>query len=378
MFPPGSTIGILGGGQLGRMTAVAARRMGYRVVVLDPTPGCPAAQVADEHIVGRFDDLEAAARLADACDAVTLEFENLSTATVSFLERRVPVRPRAMALHIAQNRLLEKRFLQEAGVPVAPFAAVHDRASLTAAVLQVGLPAVLKTATMGYDGKGQAVVRSAAEAAAAYASLGGSCILERFVQFECEISVVVARDMDGRVVGYEPAENVHAGGILDTSMVPAMVTREVAGAARAIGVRVAEALDIAGVLAVELFVRADGTLLANELAPRPHNSAHWSIEACAASQFEQQVRVTAGAPAAPTDLLRPAAIANLMGDLWSDGEPLWERLLAMPDVKLHLYGKREARPGRKMGHLTVLASTPQIARERVLTARDALQGRERM
>jgi 5-(carboxyamino)imidazole ribonucleotide synthase len=378
VFPPGSTIGILGGGQLGRMTAVAARRMGYRVVVLDPTPGCPAAQVADEHVVGRFDDLEAAARLAAACDAVTLEFENLSTATVSFLETRVPVRPRAMALHIAQNRLLEKRFLQEAGVPVAPFAAVHDRASLTAAVLQVGLPAVLKTATMGYDGKGQAVVRSAAEASAAYASLGGSCILERFVQFEREISVVVARDMDGRVVGYEPAENVHAGGILDTSMVPAMVTQEVAGAARAIGVRVAEALDIAGVLAVELFVRADGTLLANELAPRPHNSAHWSIEACAASQFEQQVRVTAGAPAAPTDLLRPAAIANLMGDLWSDGEPLWERLLAMPDVKLHLYGKREARPGRKMGHLTVLASTPQIARERVLTARDALQGRERM
>ncbi len=377
MFLPGSTIGILGGGQLGRMTAVAARRMGYRAVVLDPTPDCPASQVADGHILGRFDDFDAAARFASACDVVTLEFENLSSATVSYLEKRVPVRPGARVLHIAQNRLLEKGFLQEAGVPVAPFAAVYDRHTLAAAVLQVGLPAVLKTATMGYDGKGQTVVRSTEEAAGAYASLGGTCILERFVQFEREISVVVARDVDGRVVSYDPAENVHVGGVLDTSMAPALIRPEVARDAHAIGARVAEALDLVGVLAVEMFVCADGSLVANELAPRPHNSAHWSIEACATSQFEQQVRVTAGASVAPADLLRPAAIANLLGDLWADGEPLWERLFALPDVKLHLYGKRDARAGRKMGHLAVLAATALAARERVLTARAALQGWER-
>lgn len=378
MLTPGSTLGILGGGQLARMTALAARPMGYRVVVLDPTPDCPAAQVADGQIVGRFDDLDAAAKLAEAADVVTLEFENVSAVTVGYLETRLPVRPRAMVLHVAQNRLLEKRFLQEAGVPVTPFAAVHDRHTLAAAVLQVGLPAVLKTATMGYDGKGQAVVRTAEEAAAAYEALAGTCILERLVQFECEISVVVARGVDGQVVAYEPAENVHVEGILDTSMVPAHVHPDVARSARALGTQVAEALELTGVLAVELFVRADGTLLANEIAPRPHNSAHWSIEACTASQFEQQTRVSAGAPPAPADLLRPAAIANLMGDLWSEGEPMWERLLALPDVKLHLYGKREARAGRKMGHLTALANSPHAARERVLTARAALLGRERI
>jgi 5-(carboxyamino)imidazole ribonucleotide synthase len=283
------------------------------------------------------------------------------------------MRPRATILHIAQNSLNEKRFLQECGVPVARFAAVHDRNPLSAAVLQVGLPAVLKTATMGYDGKGQAVVRTAEEAAAAYAAMVGTCILEQLVQFEREISVVVARDVDGSVVTYDPAENVHVDGILDTSVVPAHVQPDVAQAARTVGMRVAEALELTGVLAVELFARADGSLLANEIAPRPHNSAHWSIEACVTSQFEQHVRVTVGAPAGPTDLLRPAAVANLMGDLWSDGEPLWERLLAFPDVKLHLYGKRQARAGRKMGHLTALAGSPIQAKERVLAARAALR-----
>jgi 5-(carboxyamino)imidazole ribonucleotide synthase len=323
-------------------------------------------------VLGRFDDLAAAAELAAASDAVTLEFENLSAATVSYLETRVPLRPRAAVLQIAQNRLLEKRFLQECGVPVTPFAGVYDRYTLAAAVLQVGLPAVLKTATMGYDGKGQAVVRTPEEAASAYAALAGTCILERLVQFEREMSVVVARDVDGEVLTYEPAENVHAAGILDTSMVPARVPLEVSHAARAMAVRVAKSLELVGVLAVEFFAGADGSLLANELAPRPHNSAHWSIEACVTSQFTQQVRATAGAPVGPVDLLRPAAIANLMGDLWADGEPHWERVLALPDVKLHLYGKSEARAGRKMGHLTALAGSPIAARERVLEARGLL------
>jgi 5-(carboxyamino)imidazole ribonucleotide synthase len=375
-LPPGSVIGILGGGQLGRMTAIAARTMGYSVATLDPTENCPAAQVADFHVVGRFDDPEALASLAASVDVVTLEFENLPAAMVDHLESLLPVRPGAQALRIAQNRLLEKGFLREAGLPVARFAPVHDRHSLVAAILQVGLPAVLKTSTMGYDGKGQRVVHTAEEAQTAYAGLRGTCILERFVAFERELSVIVARDVEGRVATYDPAENVHVGGILDTSMAPARLGFEVGLSARQIGTRIAHALELVGVLAVELFLTAEGELMVNEIAPRPHNSGHWSIEACVTSQFEQQARITVGAPVAPTDLLRPVATANLMGELWSEGEPLWANLLAMPDVKLHLYGKAEPRPGRKMGHLTVLGDSAPAARERVLAARAALTGRE--
>ncbi len=376
VLPPRSTIGILGGGQLGRMTAIAARTMGYAVVTLDPTADCPAAQVADGHVVGRYDDPDALAALAASADVVTLEFENLPVAMVDHLESLLPVRPGAHALRIAQNRLLEKGFIREAGIAVPRFAPVHDRHSLVAAILQVGLPAVLKTATLGYDGKGQKVVRTAEEAHAAYAALRGTCILEQFVTFERELSVIVARDVEGRVVTYDPAENVHVDGILDTSMAPAPVGFEVGLSARRIGARLARVLELVGLLAVELFVTTEGELLVNEIAPRPHNSGHWSIEACVTSQFEQQARITVGAPVAPTDLLRPAATANLMGDLWRDGEPLWERLLAMPDVKLHMYGKAEPRPGRKMGHLTALGDSALAARERVLAARAALTGRE--
>ncbi|MDB5076231.1 MAG: phosphoribosylaminoimidazole carboxylase, ATPase subunit [Chloroflexi bacterium] len=373
---PGSTIGMLGGGQLGRMTTIAARQMGYRVVTLDPTPGSPAAQVADEQIVGRYDDPQAVAAVAAKSDVVTLEFENLSAKMVERLETLLPVRPGGRVLRIAQNRLLEKAFLRDVGVPVAPFAPVHDKHALAEALQQVGLPAVLKTATMGYDGKGQYVVRTAEEAQAAYAALRVDCILERLVPFERELSVIVARDVMGRIATYEPAENVHAAGILDTSMTPARIGQDVAQAAREIGARVAESLELVGVLAVELFLTAGGALLANEIAPRPHNSGHWSIEASMTSQFEHQARVTIGGPVGPTDLLRPAATANLMGDLWAAEEPQWDRLLAMPDVKLHLYGKAEPRPGRKMGHLTALAASPVAARERVLAARAALEGRD--
>jgi 5-(carboxyamino)imidazole ribonucleotide synthase len=357
---------------MGRMTCLAARQMGYRVVVLDPRPGSPAGQVADRQIVGRLDDQKVAATLADCCDAVTLEGEHLVAATAAFLETRLPVRPGARVLQVTQNRLVEKSFLRGAGIPVAPFAAVHDRHDLVAAHLQIGFPAVLKTATLGHDGKGQAVVRSAEEGTHAYADLGGTCMLERWQDVEREVSVIVARDAGGRMVAYAPAENALAGGVLDYSTVPARLSPDVARAARTMAVRAAEALELVGVLAVELFLGADGTLLVNEVAPRPHDSGHWSIEACLTSQFEQQARLALGASVGPSELLRPAATAMLMGDLWSAAEPVWERLLAMPDVKLHLYGEAEARPGRKMGHLTVLAASPEAARERVLAARAAL------
>jgi 5-(carboxyamino)imidazole ribonucleotide synthase len=370
---PGGTIGILGGGQLGRMTAIAARQMGYRVVVLEPVPDSPAGQVADAQIVAPYDDLEAADRLAARADVVTLEFENLPAAVLDRLEGRVATRPSARALRVAQDRIREKTFLRDLGIPVAPFAPVEDGSSLPAALARIGVPSLLKTSTLGYDGKGQRVLRAAEEAAAAHAALGGvTCILERFVPFERELSILVARDVSGRTVTWPLAENVHAGGILDASMAPAPVTGAVAAQARDIADRIVTALEYVGVLAVELFLTPDQRLLVNELAPRPHNSGHWSIEACETSQFEQQVRAVVGAPVGATGLLRPAAIANLLGDLWTHGEPRWERLLELPDVKLHLYGKAEARPGRKMGHLTAPGPTAEQARARVLAARAAL------
>jgi 5-(carboxyamino)imidazole ribonucleotide synthase len=370
---PGATLGMLGGGQLGRMAALAARHMGYRVVVLDPTPHGPAGQVAEMQIAAAFDDVAALDRLAAACDAVTLEFENLPAGALDRLAHQVPVRPGAGVLRICQDRLAERAFLQRLGIATARFAPVPDAASLAQAVHEVPFPALLKTARLGYDSKGQQVLATPAELAGAYQALGEvPCILEQVVDFACEISVIVVRDVAGTLSTYEPAENRHVHGILDTSMVPASIAVASARAARDLAGRIAVALDLVGVLAVELFVLHDGRLLVNELAPRPHNSGHWSIEACGTSQFEQQIRLTAGAPAGATQLLSPAAIANLLGDLWQAGAPRWDRVLALPDVHLHLYGKREARPGRKMGHLTALADSATEARARVVEARALL------
>jgi 5-(carboxyamino)imidazole ribonucleotide synthase len=387
---PGATIGMLGGGQLGRMAALAARRMGYRVVVLDPTPHSPAGQVADGQIEAPYGDEAALCRLAEQADAVTLEFENLPATALDLLARRVPVRPHAGALRLCQDRLAERAFLGRLAIPVAPFVPIRDEDDLAragdagaaevkgessrwSAGEAVPFPALLKTATLGYDSKGQRLVTSSADLAGAYRSLGGTpCILEQRIDFEREISVIVARDQAGATATYEPAENVHVQGILDTSMAPAPIPLALALAARELAARIARVLDLVGLLAVELFVTPDGRLLVNEMAPRPHNSGHWSIEASVTSQFEQQARITAGAPVGDTAMLAPAAIANLLGDLWQHGEPRWDRVLALPDVHLHLYGKSEPRPGRKMGHLTAVASTAAEARARVLAARALL------
>ncbi len=373
LLAPGATIGILGGGQLGRMTTLVARAMGYRVVIVDPTPHSPAGQVADQQIVAPYDDDQAMASFAAAVDVVTLEFENLPVTLLEYLAQHLPTRPGAAVLRVCQDRLAERRFLQRLGIPTAHFAPVLDATSLGVAGATVRLPALLKTATLGYDSKGQRRILDPADLPSAYAALGSvPCILEEMVAFEREISVIVARDITGQVVTYTPAENVHVHGILDTSRAPAPLPPAQALAARDLAVSIAEALDLVGVLAVEMFVLPDGALLVNELAPRPHNSGHWSIEACRTSQFAQQVRTVIGAPVGPTDLLAPAATANLLGDLWATGIPRWECVLARPAVSLHLYGKDAPRPGRKMGHLTALGPTAMAARDAVLAARALL------
>lgn len=373
---PGGTIGILGGGQLGRMAAMAARAMGYRVVILEPTPRSPAGQVADAQIQAPYADPDALARLAAEADAVTLEFENIPVPVVEMLAGHVPTRPHAEVLRICQDRLAERAFLEQLGIAVAPYAPVRHPGEIEAACAAVPLPALLKTTRLGYDSKGQRAVRSVADGHHAMQELGGvPCILEEQIDFACEVSVIVARGLAGRAVTYPPAENVHMHGILDTSMVPARIPPTLELAARDLAGRIAAAMDLVGLLAVEMFVTRDQRLLVNELAPRPHNSGHWSIEACRTGQFLQQVRITAGAPAGPTGLLSPAATANLLGDLWQAGTPRWDRLLAERDVYLHLYGKEEARPGRKMGHLTAFGASAEEARDRVTAARALLLGR---
>jgi 5-(carboxyamino)imidazole ribonucleotide synthase len=370
---PGATLGVLGGGQLGRMFALAARRMGYRVHVLAPDDDTPSGQVADLEVRASYDDLDAVAGFARQVDVVTFEFENVPAATAERAAACAPVRPDGHVLHTTQNRLRERAFLDRTGLPSVPHGAVRSGADLERAVAGVGLPAVLKSAAWGYDGKGQAVVWTAAEAQAAWAAMGRvEAVLERFVDLECEISVVGARDGGGRTVLYGPIENRHTRHILDVSSWPAAVPAPIAAQARGVTETVLHELDVVGVLCVEFFV-ADGRLYVNELAPRPHNSGHLTIDAHVASQFEQQVRAVCGLPlGSPAAVARAAAMANLLGDLWTGGEPRWAAALAEPDTALHLYGKAEARPGRKMGHLTTVAATPAEATAKVLRARDGL------
>jgi 5-(carboxyamino)imidazole ribonucleotide synthase len=373
ILPP-ATLGILGGGQLGRMFAMAARAMGYRVMVLDPDEDSPAAALADVHLRAPYTDREALERMGRGCAAVTTEFENIPAESLEFLARFCPVRPGSTAVAIAQDRAREKAFLQAQGFPTAPFARVDTAADLAMAYQKIGVPALLKTARHGYDGKGQARVGNLAELAAAFAQLGAvPCILEAWLPLQTEISVVVARGTDGRTVAFPPAENRHVDGILEISIAPATVAETLAGQAVETARAVAEALDYCGVLAVEFFVLDDGRLLVNEMAPRPHNSGHYTLDACLTSQFEQQVRAMAGLPLGAPDLLQPAAMVNLLGDLWREGqEPPWEAVLSHPGAKLHLYGKREPRPGRKMGHFNVLAASGESAREVALHLRKAL------
>ncbi len=381
---PGSTLGVLGSGQLGRMLALAARPMGYRIHVLSPGDDTPTGQAADREVVADYLDLDAVREFADRVDVVTFEFENVPAACAEAAAERAPVRPAHRVLHTTQNRLREKDFLSSAGFPVAPFAAIRSLADLEAALAPreaggLGTPAVLKTAGWGYDGKGQALIESADGAEAAWNEIAtDEAVLEAFVDFEREVSVVGARGMDGAFTHWGVIANDHQNHILDLSVTPAPVAAGVAKRAVEMARGILEALEVVGVLCVEMFQTGDGELLVNELAPRPHNSGHLTVDASLTSQFEQQLRTVCGLPLGSTELLRPAAMANLLGDLWhpqgSDTVrvPDWGKALAFPDVKLHLYGKAAPRPGRKMGHLTALADTPEEAAERVLAARRAL------
>jgi 5-(carboxyamino)imidazole ribonucleotide synthase len=370
---PGSRIGVLGGGQLGRMFAMAARRLGYRVHTLAPEGDTPTGQISDVEINAPYDDLDAIAAFARAVDVVTFEFENVPAAAAAIAEQHALVRPNGRALHVAQNRIREKSFVADLGVAVTPFASVRSAEALEWAVGSVGCPAVLKTASLGYDGKGQTTIQQPGSARDAWASLKQQeSILEAFVDLDREISIIGARGTDGSTSVFTPFENVHQHHILDVTTSPAAVAEAIARQAADATRAVLDALDYVGILCIEFFVTRDGRLLFNEMAPRPHNSGHLTFDACRTSQFEQQVRAICGLPLGSPDLIQPAAMANLLGHLWSDGEPDWSAALAFPDVKLHLYGKAEARHGRKMGHLTVLAPTTEQARTRVIEAREAL------
>ncbi|MGE5244801.1 MAG: 5-(carboxyamino)imidazole ribonucleotide synthase [Betaproteobacteria bacterium] len=370
---PGSTIGVLGGGQLGRMFAIAARRMGYRVHTLAPEEDTPTGQISDVEINASYDDLDAVRRFAQQVDVVTFEFENVSAEAAAAAEEHAVVRPNGRSLHIAQHRIREKTFLADCGLPVTPFAPVRDDADLAVALGRVGVPAVLKTASFGYDGKGQAPIAAAEDAADAWAAIGRQeAVLESFLDLACEISVIGARGVSGEWSHFGPIENAHRRHILDVSVAPAAVAPPIAARAVDVTRRVMEALDYIGILCVEFFVTRDDRLFINELAPRPHNSGHLTFDACRTSQFEQQLRAICGLPLGSPELLQPAAMANLLGDLWAEGEPDWAAALALPTVKLHLYGKATPRPGRKMGHLTAMAATREEARAAVVRARDAL------
>lgn len=372
---PGQTVGILGGGQLGRMFAIAARRLGYRVHAFDPTRDCPAGQVADIEVSAAYDDLDAARQFAANVDVVTFEFENIPAETLAAIAQTRPVHPSPEVLHVCRHRLREKDFLSGQGFPVTPYRPVSSVEELRAAAAELGTPAILKTADFGYDGKGQVRIDDRTDLAQAWTAMGRPLgVLEAFVPFTQEISVICARALSGAMTCFGPAENVHARHILEVTTVPAKLPAHVTRGALDLARAIAEALDVVGLLTVELFVVSE-RLLVNELAPRPHNSGHYSVDACLTSQFEQQLRAVCGLPLGAVELLRPAAMANLLGELWAGGEPNWAAALSVPEVKLHLYGKSEARPGRKMGHLTALANTTAEARAAALTARTALEKR---
>jgi 5-(carboxyamino)imidazole ribonucleotide synthase len=375
---PGATLGVLGSGQLGRMFAIAARQMGYRVATFSPDDDTPTGQVADLEISAPYDDLDAVRSFAKSVAVVTFEFENVPAATAAAAAEFAPVRPGGDVLHTTQNRLREKTFLRDNGFPVAPFHVVRSLEELRLALHRIDCPAVLKTAGWGYDGKGQVEIRSPEHADAAWAGLETSeAVLEAFIDFEKEVSLVAARGVDGSFVHWGLIENDHHHHILDTSLCPANVSQRTTNKAIEIARGVLDSLQVVGVLCVEFFLTRDGDLIVNELAPRPHNSGHLTVDASVTSQFEQQVRAVAGLPLGSTRLLRPVAMANLLGDLWFRGgqtvEPDWIAAFSSDDnVKLHLYGKLTPRPGRTMGHLTATADTAAEAIAKVRDARAAL------
>lgn len=368
---PGAVAGILGGGQLGRMFGIAARRLGYRVHAFEPNPDSPAGQVSDQEVNAAYTDRDALAAFARGVDVVSFEFENIPLSAIEEVERICPVRPRGSVLHICQNREREKSFLRDHGFPHAAFAVVDSAASLESAMTQLGAPAVLKTADFGYDGKGQVKLHGGENPAEVWARFGAPRgVLEQWVPFAAEVSVVVARGLNGETRAFPASENIHRNHILDLSIVPARLAPEICAEAGRLAEAIAAALDVVGLLAVEFFVHRDGHLLVNELAPRPHNSGHYTFDACVTSQFEQQLRAVCGLPLGSTELLTPVVMWNLLGDLWKNGEPDWNEILSHPRAKLHLYGKNEARPGRKMGHVCVLDDI-----DRALAAVEAVKKR---
>ena len=373
VIAPGAALGVLGSGQLGRMFTIAARRMGYRVHTFSPDEDTPTGQVADVEVTAPYDDLEALRAFAAQVEVVTFEFENVPIDAIDAVETVAPVRPSAVALHTAQQRAREKMFLADHGFPTVPFARALTLDELWDAVARIGTPAVVKTAAFGYDGKGQHVVTTPADVEHIWTAIGHQeAVVERLISLQAEVSVVAARGVDGSMSEYPVFENRHRHHILDVTTCPAEIPAAVAQRAREITRAILEELQYVGVLCVEFFLSTDGELVVNELAPRPHNSGHLTFDAAVTSQFEQQVRAICGLPLGSTELLRPAAMANLLGDLWEDGEPNWAAACRFPDVKLHVYGKSEPRPGRKMGHLTAFGATVREAQDRVIAARDAL------
>ena len=371
VIQPGAMLGVLGGGQLGRMFVMAAHQMGYEVTVLDPDTDSPAGCIADQFICADYTDRAALRELWEACAAVTLEFENIPAGTLEQLAQQRHVSPAVDSVAIAQNRILEKQYLQTNGFALAPFAVIDDATQIEP--MRELFPGILKVSQLGYDGKGQCHVDDMDELRTAFDDLQAvPCVLERKLALECEVSVVLARGADGSIESYPVVENRHVDGILDISIVPARVARHLIDQADATARKLADTLNYIGVLCVEFFILQDGRLLINEIAPRPHNSGHFSIDACITSQFEQQVRTLCNLPLGNAALHQPCVMVNLLGDVWETHVPDWSKLLSQPSAKLHLYGKRHARPGRKMGHFTVMDETVDAALTRALHIRASL------
>ena len=361
---PGATIGMIGGGQLGRMFVIAAKYLGYTVIVLEPGENSPAGQVADEQLVAAYDDPEALTTFAERCDVITTEFENIPASVLDDLSKTCTVHPSAEALGKTQDRIIEKEFIRSCGLLPVPYGVIRTRSDVAIALEAVKFPAILKTARFGYDGKGQITVNDADEVVAAFQShRSADCVLEQRVDLDCEISVVIARNVEGDTETFPISENVHVDGILFQSIVPAMIDEDIAHAATVAAKQIARKLNYVGVLAVEFFVTKQGELLVNEIAPRTHNSGHYTIDACITSQFEQQVRTVCNLPFGSTKLLSPVVMTNLLGDLWGDERPNWTKVFASSASKLHLYGKDAAKSGRKMGHFCTLADSAKTAEQ---------------
>ena len=367
MLLPGSTLGMLGGGQLGRLFALSARSLGYKVMVIEPDAKSPAGQVADIHIIAAYSDEKALAQLAKACDVITTEFENIPADVLRKLSQDCPVFPPADALEKAQDRIVEKAFILSCGLLPVPYGVITTKSDIAKAVEEITFPAILKTARFGYDGKGQQTINSVEDVEVAFmASNQVDCVLEQRIDLDCEISVILGRNESGESHCHPVADNIHQDGILYQSLVPARVAKNIASSAQAAAIRMADKLNYVGVMAVEFFVTKKGELLVNEMAPRTHNSGHYTVDACVTSQFEQQVRMVCGLPFGDTTLLSPVVMTNLLGDIWGGEnkakQPHWENILKSAISKLHLYGKQEAREGRKMGHYCTLSDTLEDAK----------------